>query len=409
VKHTPAPEPPGPIVSTGSEGGGDGAGGQAGAELVLATSDAPRLVLLQANGGPDFVPTAEVVVPGGAGGLADLIAADLNGDGQLDVAGTDPVANLVVAVLRKGAAGLDTPRVTYVGSEPRRLAAGEVNGDGSVDLLVATANAVLPLRGGGDGSFTVLTSVETGTRADDLAVADLDGDGALDLLAALPEQNRVRVYMGDGSGGFSAGAELSAEHPRALVLADFNGDSRLDLVVANDQTLTLWPGTSGGLSTEPILIASLRATRLAAADIDGDYLTDLFALDDETGTVRTLFGSRDGQFSLGPVVEAEEPVAGLAVADLNGDRLPDFVLTAPGSQELVIATNTTEPAAIRCGGDCDGNDQVSVDELITGVNVALGSEPLGACPVFDTNRDGLVTVAELITAVNNALSGCPQG
>jgi hypothetical protein len=50
---------------------------------------------------------------------------------------------------------------------------------------------------------------------------------------------------------------------------------------------------------------------------------------------------------------------------------------------------------------------VTVDELIKGVNIALGSLPLSECPSFDTNGDGEVTVNELIKGVNNALNSCP--
>ncbi len=60
-----------------------------------------------------------------------------------------------------------------------------------------------------------------------------------------------------------------------------------------------------------------------------------------------------------------------------------------------------------CVGDCGGNGVVTVDEIITGVNIALGSLPIERCPPLDTNGDGMVTVDELIKAVNNALNGCP--
>jgi len=60
----------------------------------------------------------------------------------------------------------------------------------------------------------------------------------------------------------------------------------------------------------------------------------------------------------------------------------------------------------QCGGDCSGDDEVTVNEVVTGVNIALGSVQLSQCPPFDTSGDGVVTVDELITAVNNALNGC---
>lgn len=63
--------------------------------------------------------------------------------------------------------------------------------------------------------------------------------------------------------------------------------------------------------------------------------------------------------------------------------------------------------AATCVGDCRNDGAVTVDELLTGVNIALGNAPLSACDVFDANHDNQVTVDELLTAVNNALNGCP--
>ena len=60
-----------------------------------------------------------------------------------------------------------------------------------------------------------------------------------------------------------------------------------------------------------------------------------------------------------------------------------------------------------CVGDCDGDGQVTVDEIITGVNIALGTRPLSDCRVFDRNGSGEVEIDELIAAVGFALGGCP--
>ncbi|HUI26499.1 MAG TPA: cohesin domain-containing protein, partial [Candidatus Kryptonia bacterium] len=58
-------------------------------------------------------------------------------------------------------------------------------------------------------------------------------------------------------------------------------------------------------------------------------------------------------------------------------------------------------------GDCDGNDKVSVDELVKGVNIALATADLQTCPEFDEDDNMKVTVDELVKGVNNALNGCP--
>jgi hypothetical protein len=72
------------------------------------------------------------------------------------------------------------------------------------------------------------------------------------------------------------------------------------------------------------------------------------------------------------------------------------------------------PLDPECTGDCNYDSAVTVDEIVTGVNIALGDYSLSVCPQFgrpwnpfDPNGDGLVTIDELLAAVNNAAAGCP--
>lgn len=69
-------------------------------------------------------------------------------------------------------------------------------------------------------------------------------------------------------------------------------------------------------------------------------------------------------------------------------------------------TFTVRAVAGLCAGDCNGDGEVTIDELIRGVNIALGTLPLDACPSLDSGGDGEVTIDELISAVNDALAGC---
>lgn len=66
----------------------------------------------------------------------------------------------------------------------------------------------------------------------------------------------------------------------------------------------------------------------------------------------------------------------------------------------------TPTAGVPCVGDCDGDGTVTVDEIVTAVNIALGSRSIDDCPAADANGDNEVTVDEIIRAVNNALLGC---
>lgn len=74
---------------------------------------------------------------------------------------------------------------------------------------------------------------------------------------------------------------------------------------------------------------------------------------------------------------------------------------------VLLMSVTARPVAATCVGDCNLDQQVTVDELITMINVALGTAGVGSCVAGDGNHDGDITVDEIISAVAHALSGCP--
>jgi hypothetical protein len=73
----------------------------------------------------------------------------------------------------------------------------------------------------------------------------------------------------------------------------------------------------------------------------------------------------------------------------------------------VLSAVQPAPAAVQgCVGDCGNDGTVTIDELLKGVNIALGTLSLGQCSCFDMSGDSAVTIDELLVAVNNALNGC---
>lgn len=103
-----------------------------------------------------------------------------------------------------------------------------------------------------------------------------------------------------------------------------------------------------------------------------------------------------------------------------GSRACDTIRTAAaialwcavtgGPAEATTPTPTVPPAATPppCAGDCDGDGEVRINELIVAVNIALGGADPQACPAADGNGDGAIAVNELIVAVNRSLEGCPR-
>lgn len=78
-----------------------------------------------------------------------------------------------------------------------------------------------------------------------------------------------------------------------------------------------------------------------------------------------------------------------------------------GTTGIAIAPFPCGEPPSKCVGDCNSDTQVTVDELLTMVNTALGNAEVTACEAGDANHDAQITIDEILTAVNNALNGCP--
>ena len=125
---------------------------------------------------------------------------------------------------------------------------------------------------------------------------------------------------------------------------------------------------------------------------------NLKAAADASGTVTLhAFSALDASK---PQFAANLSIGDQSACDVSADGTKSTVLFSDGT--FTVGTTTA------CAGDCNSDGMVAINELITGVNIALGSAQVTACPSFDVNKDGSVAINELISAVNNALGGCPS-
>lgn len=121
--------------------------------------------------------------------------------------------------------------------------------------------------------------------------------------------------------------------------------------------------------------------------------------------------SKCGSFEVGSelrgVCLAGEPSGDTPTPTATGvASTPTAPPTATIGPPTATRTAATPPTPGPCVGDCNGNGEVAINELIIGVNIALGSAQTSSCPSFDTNSDGSVAVNELIAGVNALLNGC---
>ena len=177
-----------------------------------------------------------------------LRCGDVNADGVPDIITTNFEGKSVSILLCDGKGGFTPSKGTPVAvpKSPFGVAVGDVNGDGNLDLSIAHysghaddpgADGLSVLLGDGTGQFTLAAGspFHTGKAPVGVAVGDVNGDSILDIALANSLSNDVSVYLG-GSTGFTQapGSPFAVgNNPEGIALGDINGDGRTDIVTAN--------------------------------------------------------------------------------------------------------------------------------------------------------------------------------
>jgi hypothetical protein len=341
---------------------GDGA-------LDLATADqgSGQVSILLGTGDGTFQSARNYLA---ATAPAALAVGDFNTDGFLDLAVADRADGKVLILRGNGDGTFQSPTSYAVGTAPVALAAGDFNGDGVLDLAVANQGSQdLTLLFGngkrrkGDGTFRRLVHYAAGGSPVALVVGDLNGDGNLDLALAghtasngpleigdpPSQQGYVAVLQNMGGGNFlPAVGSLAGIDPVALVAGDFDrtasqkdldGDSRLDLAVADAATgnvLELFSQGNGRFQAPVTYRVGTTPVALATADFNVDKLLDLAVVDRYSNNVVLLRGRAGGGFeNFGSFAVGPEPVA-LVAADLNGDGNMDLASANRSSNDLTV-------------------------------------------------------------------------
>ena len=284
----------------------------------------------------------------GSGSL-QVLTADFNGDGKLDLAIAGSASsnnswNLNV-LLGNGDGTFGSPLVVAEGSgNPSQMVVADFNGDGKADLGVMdqSTGSLLILLGNGDGTFSSPVGYFASSGAMFLATADFDGDGHVDVAAS--GGANIAILLGKGDGTFAPATFISAG-PGALSVGDVNGDGKPDLVASLPFQVFLGKGDGTFTSLPPNTSISPFSTILA--DLNGDGILDIvaYASYNNTGVqIAFLLGNGDGTFGAPSTLSHSNAPVGygfVAVADLNADKRPDVVLSFGESGGNLALGSTT--------------------------------------------------------------------
>lgn len=266
------------------------------------------------------------------------VAVDVDKDGDFDIAVADLWNYDLVIVPNNGSGDLGEETAYDVGAEPYGLIAGDFSGDGYPDLVTANVNDTLSyLQNNGNGTFAAATSLTAGSRPFSLTAADLNQDRKLDLITAnATEESDISILLGNGNGTFQSATQInlaSGVIPRHVRVGDLDRDGDYDLAVSTfEHGLYILLNQGSGTFANPIQYTTGKGGQeMVIADFDGDGDLDIVVTDEDDDTLTILLGRGDGTFaSRQTVATADQPI-GIAAADFNNDGDFDLVVSYPSA------------------------------------------------------------------------------
>jgi len=309
-----------------------------------------------------FTGTGFTVATGtGSGNPASAVAADIDGDGKLDLVignyGNGTTSTGSIVVLRNTSSG--TGSVSFVASStyttnintPYNVKVADFDGDGKLDIVAScflASGYISVYRNTSTSGSITLTPVNTftaGTNPEYVDVGDIDGDGKPDIVVSNYGSANVSAYRntstGTGSISFASAVNFTTgTNPAGVNLTDLDGDGKPDLAVLsrNSGTLGLYRNTATSGSINSSSFASVvnystnsSPTFIATADLDGDTKPEIITSNQGTSSNISVF--RNQNLAPKPTTAASN----LSFSGISATTVTVSFTKGNGSKRLVLA------------------------------------------------------------------------
>lgn len=287
---------------------------------------------------------------------SDIAIFDSNGDGFKDIVIAPRTSGSVIQIIRGNGDGTFKAPISYApaGGVPRHIEAGDVNNDGVNDIVSSSSDGRFYVwlgNSGGTYSAPISIAVDTTAALEDIALAHINNDGILDVV--VQKMNGVGgdstfVFLGNGNGTFKYSvSDIANTGTRGgIAIGDLDGDGDNDILSANGEGgagVSIYLGdNSGALGAENTVSFGSFQMRPLIGDFNGDGKLDFIVADNGNSRFQVYFGNGNGTFKA-PITYGTTAIDwySSAVGDFNNDGITDFIVGSDSVMRIHLGNGTS--------------------------------------------------------------------
>jgi len=331
-------------------------------------------------------------------------AGDFDSDGNMDIATANYNSN-TISILRNASPGIGTINFESkddftTGTGPFSISTGDFDGDGKIDLAVANSDAASAsvFRNIGSGSgfidFSPKSDFTTGASPRSIAAGDLDNDGKIDLVVSGTGVSVLRnTSSGSGNIAYASKADFSVgSEPRKVSIGDLNGDGKVDLVTANetnpgvDGSITLLENSSSGpgniaFASEVGFTTGVSPRAASLGDLNGDGKADIAVVNHNSSSLSVFRNARSEADILAFTLPGQ---SGSTTINATGNTVD---INVPYDTDItsLIATFTLSGGAEAVVGSTSQTSGVTTNDFTNTASYTVRAEDAQTVKVWDIN------------------------